>query len=202
MFGEGWSHQRNFFHFLFRVLLLRAQPSRLPKTHANLIDAAASGAGEGLSLALNVGAMLLAFIALVAMMNGFLGMVGGWVGFPQLSFELLMGYAFAPFAFLLGVPWEDCFNVGVMLGKKTVLNEFVAYLDLKDQIATLSPRAVAISTYALCGFANFSSIAIQVGGIGTIAPDRRKDLALLGVKSLIGGTLACFMTACIAGIFL
>lgn len=176
----------------------------LPKTHANLIDAASAGAGEGLMLALNVGAMLLAFIALVAMMNGFIGLVGGWVGFPSLSFELIIGYLFAPFAFLMGVPMDDCVQVGVLLGKKTVLNEFVAYLDLQTLIkaGAISERAITISTYALCGFANFSSIAIQLGGIGGLAPDRRGDLAKLGMKSLIGGTLACFMTACIAGLLI
>jgi CNT family concentrative nucleoside transporter len=176
----------------------------LPKTHANLIDAAASGASEGLSLALNVGAMLLAFIALIAMLNGMLGWAGDLVGYPQLSFEFLIGYVFAPFAFLMGVPWDDCIQVGVMLGKKIVVNEFVAYMDLQAAIASgaISQRAIDITTYALCGFANFSSIAIQLGGIGGLAPSRRQDLAKLGIKSLIGGTLACFMTACIAGLLL
>jgi CNT family concentrative nucleoside transporter len=176
----------------------------LPKTHANLIDAAASGASEGLSLALNVGAMLLAFIALIAMMNGMLGWIGNLVGFPQLSFEFLISYLFAPFAFLMGVPWDDCLQVGVMLGKKTVVNEFVAYLDLQAAIKSgaISERAITITTYALCGFANFSSIAIQLGGIGGLAPSRRQDLAKLGVQSLIAGTLACFMTACIAGLLI
>ena len=176
----------------------------LPKTHANLIDAAASGASEGLGLALNVGAMLLAFIALIAMLNGMLGWVGDLINVPQLSFEFLIGYVFAPFAFLMGVPLDDCLQVGVMLGKKIVVNEFVAYLDLQAaiQAGALSERAITITTYALCGFANFSSIAIQLGGIGGLAPGRRQDLAKLGVKSLIGGTLACFMTACIAGLLL
>ncbi|MBC76432.1 MAG: NupC/NupG family nucleoside CNT transporter [Halobacteriovoraceae bacterium] len=174
----------------------------LPQTNANVIDAAANGAGEGLTLALNVGAMLLAFIALIAMLNGILGFVGGWFGMPELSFEFLLGYAFAPFAFLLGIPWDECVRVGIMLGKKTVVNEFVAYLDLQTAIknAAVSPRSTTIATYALCGFANFSSIAIQLGGIGGIAPRRRHDLARLGIKALIGGTLACFMTACIAGL--
>ena len=174
----------------------------LPKTNANVIDAAASGASEGLYLALNVGAMLLAFIAMIALLNGVLGWVGGMVGLPQLSFEFLIGYVFAPFAFLMGVPWDDCVQVGVMLGKKTVVNEFVAYMDLQAAIksAAISERAITITTYALCGFANFSSIAIQLGGIGGLAPSRRQDLAKLGVQSLIGGTLACFMTACIAGL--
>lgn len=176
----------------------------LPKTSANLIDAAAEGASQGLGLALNVGAMLLSFIALIALFNGLLGLIGGLVGWPELSFELLMGYLFAPFAFLLGIPWHDCFEVGVLLGKKTVLNEFVAYLDLQTYIqnSTIEPRSITIVTYALCGFANFSSIAIQLGGIGGLAPSRRHDLARLGIKSLIGGTLACFMTACIVGVFL
>lgn len=177
--------------------------TNLPKTNVNLIDAAASGAGEGLTLALNVGAMLLAFIALIALLNGVIGWVGGMVGLPELSFEIIISYLFAPFAFFMGVPWDDCLRVGVMLGKKTVVNEFVAYLDLQTAMKNgeISQRASVITTYALCGFANFSSIAIQIGGIGGIAPGRRQDLAKLGIKSLIGGTLACFMTACIAGIF-
>jgi len=145
--------------------------------------------------------MLLAFIALIAMLNGMLGAVGGWFNYPQLSLELVTGYLFAPIAWLLGVPWSEAFQVGVLLGKKLVINEFVAYLDLQKQLTTLSERSVIISTYALCGFANFSSIAIQLGGIGTIAPERRKDLAQLGIKCLVGGTLACLMTAAIAGIF-
>lgn len=172
----------------------------LPRKTVNLIEAAASGASEGLYLAMNVGAMLLAFIALIAMFNSFLGYVGGWVGLPQLSFEWISGYLFAPFAFLMGVPWAEAHIVGSLLAKKIVVNEFVAYLDLKSMLGTLSPRSVTISTYALCGFANFSSIAIQLGGIGTIAPGKRSELAKLGMKSLIGGTLACFMTACIAGL--
>ncbi len=174
----------------------------LPNAHANMIDAAASGASEGLKLALNVGAMLLAFIALIAMVNGAFGKVGGLFGYPGLTLELITGYLFAPIAWLLGVPWADCLIVGTLLGKKLILNEFVAYLDLQAAMPQLSERATIISTYALCGFANFSSIAIQIGGIGTLAPDRRKDLALLGIRSLVGGTLACFMTACIAGIFI
>ncbi len=171
------------------------------KNSTNIIDAAAFGAGEGLKLALNVGAMLLAFIALIAMLNGLLAKVGGLISVPNLSLELMTGYIFAPIAWLLGVPWHEAFQVGVLLGKKLVINEFVAYLDLQKQVTSLSERSVVISTYALCGFANFSSIAIQLGGIGTIAPGRRKDLAQLGLKCLVGGTLACLMTAAIAGIF-
>jgi CNT family concentrative nucleoside transporter len=174
----------------------------LPKISANVVDAAATGASDGLKLAVNVAAMLLAFIALIALLNGLLSGVGNLLGFPNLTFELLMGYLNAPVAWLLGVPWEDCLKVGSILGKKLVLNEFVGYLDLiaaKDQI---SERAMIISTYALCGFSNFSSIAIQLGGIGTMAPDKRPVLAAYGMKSLIGGTLACYMTACIAGLFI
>lgn len=174
----------------------------LEKNTENLVDAAASGAAEGLKLALNVGAMLLAFIALIAMVNGIFGWVGSLFNYPELSLEVMTGYLFAPVAWLLGVPWQDCQIVGSLLGKKLIINEFVAYLDLVDQMKNLSPRSIAISTYALCGFANFSSIAIQVGGIGVLAPERRKDLAALGVKSLIAGTLACLMTAAIAGMFL
>ncbi len=172
------------------------------KTTTNIIDAAAHGASEGLQLALNVGAMLLVFIALIAMVNGILGQVGSWVNYPTLSLELISGYLFAPVAFILGVPWAECMEVGSLLGKKLIINEFVAYLDLKNQLTTLSPRSATIATYALCGFANFSSIAIQLGGIGTLVPERREDLAKLGIKCLIGGTLACLMTAAIAGILL
>ena len=171
------------------------------KNSTNVIDAAAFGAGEGLKLALNVGAMLLAFIALIALVNGLLSKVGAIFSMPNLSLEMVTGYLFAPVAWLLGVPWSEAFQVGVLLGKKLVINEFVAYLDLQKQLSSLSERSVIISTYALCGFANFSSIAIQLGGIGTIAPERRKDLAELGIKCLVGGTLACLMTAAIAGIF-
>lgn len=171
------------------------------KNSTNVIDAAAFGAGEGLKLALNVGAMLLAFIALIALLNGLLSKVGAFFSMPNLSLEMVTGYLFAPVAWLLGVPWSEAFQVGVLLGKKLVINEFVAYLDLQKQVSSLSERSVIISTYALCGFANFSSIAIQLGGIGTIAPERRKDLAELGIKCLVGGTLACLMTAAIAGIF-
>lgn len=174
----------------------------LPKNATNTIEAAANGASDGLRLAVNVAAMLLAFIALIAMLNGILGALGGLVGFPQLSFELIMGYVNAPIAWLLGVPWEDCFAVGSILGKKLVLNEFVGYLDLIAVKGQLSERAAIITTYALCGFSNFSSIAIQVGGIGSLAPEKRSVLAAYGLKAMIGGTLACYMTACIAGLFI
>lgn len=174
----------------------------LPKVSANVVDAAATGASDGLKLAVNVAAMLLAFIALIAMLNGILSGIGGLFGFPQLTFELIMGYINAPVAWLLGVPWEDCLKVGSILGKKLVLNEFVGYLDLVAAKGQISERASILTTYALCGFSNFSSIAIQLGGIGTMAPEKRPMLAAYGIKALIGGTLACYMTACIAGLFI
>ena len=171
------------------------------KTTVNVIDAATTGAGDGLKLALNVGAMLLAFVALIAMLNGLIGWIGGLFGLETLSFQQILGWLFSPLAWLLGIPWADAFESGVLLGEKTVLNEFVAYAHLHEQMETLSPRTVTILTYALCGFANFSSIAIQIGGIGALVPERRHDLARLGLRALVAGTLACFMTACVAGIF-
>lgn len=265
---------------------------KLPKTNVNIIDAAASGAGTGLKLALNVGAMLLAFIALVSMVNFCISSVGNWVnilagkdpcgivisksahlgetsvksgdtiiifdkrgevgsyrinedmegnrivletrlekGFKdksfkiisspgevvlegtdcasarpgfQLSLEIILGWLFAPLAWVMGVPWRDCLTVGRLLGIKTAVNEFVAYFDLANLLAQgkqLEQRSIVIATYALCGFANFSSIAIQIGGIGSIAPSRRHDLARIGFKAMIGGTLAAFMTGTIAGMF-
>ncbi len=172
---------------------------------ANVIDAAARGAGEGLTLALNVAAMLLAFIALIAMLNGLIGVLGGWVGVEGLSLEKIFGWVFAPMAFLMGVPWEDCTKIGALLGEKTMINEFVAYSHLAEMVKpgsteALQEKSEIIATYALCGFSNLSSIAIQIGGIGGIAPNRRGDLARLGIRAVIGGSLACFMTATIAGL--
>jgi concentrative nucleoside transporter, CNT family len=175
------------------------------KRYVNSIDAAAGGAAEGLQLALNVGAMLLAFIALIAMVNAGIGWVGGFAGAPDLSLELLLGWALAPLAWFMGVPWSDAVAVGSLMGLKTVLNEFVAYLELSALLAggaELSPRSVIIATYALSGFANFSSIAIQIGGIGGIAPSRRSDLSRLGLRAMVAGSLAAFMTATIAGMLL
>ena len=176
----------------------------LSQAHTNVLEAVTVGARDGSKLALNVASMLLAFVALVSLINALLSWCGGFIGFPELTLELIMGYCFAPMAFLIGIPWGELTAVGSMLGKKIVLNEFVAYLDLKDMIKaeSLSPRAVMISTYALCGFANFSSVAVQIGGIGGLVPSRQNDLALLGMRSLIGGTMACLMTACIAAVFL
>ena len=175
------------------------------KTATNVIEAAANGAADGWRLALNVGAMLLAFIALIAMIDYPLGWIGEISGFESatnrtLSLSTILGYALSPMAWVIGVPWQDAVTVGGLIGEKVVTNEFVAYVHLNEIQETLSPKALLISTYALCGFANFSSIAIQIGGIGGIAPERRSDLARLGLKAVLGGTLATMMTATIAGV--
>ena len=171
----------------------------------NVIDAAARGASEGLFLALNVGAMLLAFVALIYLFNGLIGWTGGLVGFDGLTLEAILGWVLAPLAWLMGVSWADAPTVASLLGIKTVLNEFFAYIQLAGILGGeggLEPRSVVIATYALCGFANFSSIAIQLGGIGGIAPSRRHDLSRLGLRAMIGGTIAAFMTATVAGMIL
>jgi len=167
----------------------------VPKEYANLIDAAAGGAGVGLKLAANIGAMLLAFVALVAMVNAGLGLAG-------LSLEQIFGWVFAPLAWAMGVPWSEATVFGNLLGTKIAVNEFLAYIALQDAVTagSLSPRSVIIATYALCGFANFSSIAIQIGGIGGIAPERRGDVARLGLRAMFGGALASWLTATIAGV--
>ena len=172
----------------------------------NAVDAAARGALEGLQLALNVAAMLVAFIGLVALLNTLLGGVGRIVGVPGLSLQLLFGYGMAPLAWLTGVPWHEAREAGALLGIKTVLNEFVAYLQLASRLGSdpqfLQPRSVILIAYALCGFANFASIAIQIGSISALAPDRRGDLSRLGIPAMIGGTLASLMTASVVGILL
>lgn len=172
------------------------------KHSVNVIDAAAGGAADGVRLAINVGGMLLAFIALIAMINAPIGWIGQQFGVEGLSLQVILGYVLAPIAWVIGVPWAEATQVGSLIGQKIVLNEFVAYLDLSNQIAAgaLSDQAVLIATYALCGFANFSSIAIQIGGIGGIAPERRADLARFGLRAVLGGSLATFMTATIAGV--
>ncbi len=181
------------------------------KTTSNLIDAAASGAADGLKLALNIGAMLLAFIALIAMINAPLTWVGEATGLAELigkptDLATVLGYLLAPLAWVIGVPWADAPTVGGLIGTKVVLNEFVAYVNLADILqgkvdgVSLSPQATLIATYALCGFANFSSIAIQIGGIGGLAPERRGDLARFGLRAVLGGSIATFMTATIAGV--
>jgi CNT family concentrative nucleoside transporter len=170
---------------------------------ANLIMAAAQGAQTGVKLAVAVGAMVLAFVALVALANGLLGGVGGWFGMPDLSFQSIVGQIFRPIMFLIGVPWNEAGAAGGLFGTKLVLNEFVAFIDLGAmQAGTLSPRSVAIVTFALCGFANFSSIAIQMAVTGGLAPNQRPMIAKLGIKALIAGSLANLMSAALAGLLL
>jgi len=193
------------------------------RSTTGVIDAAAAGAGDGLKLALNVGAMLLAFVALIALINSPLQWLGsvGWgdsgvtidgllseaSGRPiVLSLQVILGYVLSPIAWVIGVPWEDATVVGSLIGQKLVLNEFVAYIGLADIIngrvegVALSAQGTLIATYALCGFANFASIAIQIGGIGGLAPERRSDIARFGMRAVLGGSLATFMTATIAGV--
>ena len=184
---------------------------RVEKNASNVIEAAATGAGDGLQLALNVGGMLLAFIALIAMLNGILGVVGDYTGlnaylqlnFKQtLSMQFIFGSVLQFVGIAIGVPFSDAFNFGSLIGTKIVLNEFVAYLDLAALLksGSMSDKGTMMATYALCGFANFSSIAIQIGGIAPMAPHRKKDIAALGLRAVLGGTLATLMTATIAGI--
>lgn len=168
---------------------------------ANIIMAASMGAQTGVKLAVMVGAMVLAFVALVAMANGFLGWVGGLLGYEGLSFQQLVGYVFAPIMYLLGVPWEEAFTAGGLFGTKIVLNEFVAFIALGDG-ANMSQLSVAITTFALCGFANFSSIAIQMAVTGSLAPNQRPVIARLGLKALAAGSLANLMSAALAGLFI
>ncbi|TLX46989.1 NupC/NupG family nucleoside CNT transporter [Pseudoalteromonas phenolica] len=168
----------------------------------NVIDAAASGASSGMHLALNVGAMLLAFVALIALLNGLLGGIGAWFDHPTLTLQEILGYVFAPVAWLLGVPWSEAVTAGSFIGQKLVVNEFVAYLDFMNYREGLSAHTQAIVTFALCGFANLSSIAILLGGLGGMAPSRRKDIARLGLRAVLAGSMANLMSAAIAGFFL
>ena len=196
---------------------LGSLPPSGEKIDSNVIEAAARGAGEGLVLAVNVGAMLLAFIALITMVNAGIYHIGHWIGFPtwgadfvptafltdgkaELTFQVILGWIFAPLAWVMGIPASEIATAGAFLGEKIVLNEFVAYLHLTEVASQLSDRTVLILSYALCGFANFSSIAIQIGGIGGMAPERRGELAQLGIKAVIGGSLATFLVATIAGL--
>jgi CNT family concentrative nucleoside transporter len=192
--------------------------AKVDRPWINPIDAAASGAADGARLCINVAAMLIAFLALLALVNALLGWGGGLAGMPQLSLEWLFARLLAPIAWLIGVPWSECGSVAVLLGKKTVLNEFIAYLDMRTlldnakaiasgtaaagSVAVLSTRATVLATYALAGFSNISSIAIQIGGIGGLAPSRQHDLARLGVRALAAGALTNFISACIAGVLL
>lgn len=180
----------------------------------NLLDAISIGTTDGLKLAVNVGAMLLVFIAMIAFLNAILGWFGYWTGlngfvntfsgekFTSFNLESILGLLFAPIAWLLGTPSQDLLMVGALLGKKTAVNEVVAYVDLSIVKEQLSPKAIVIATYALCGFSNFSSIGIQIGGISALSPKQRPTLTALGIKALIGGTVACFMTAAVAGMIL
>ncbi|UJF19716.1 NupC/NupG family nucleoside CNT transporter [Vibrio sp. SS-MA-C1-2] len=180
---------------------------------ANVIDAAAGGAAMGLQLALNIGAMLLAFIGLIALINGMLGGIGGWFGMPHITLELLLGYVFAPLAWVIGVPWNEAVLAGSFIGQKTIVNEFVAYLDFVKYVGDnaqvvaatgveMTEKTKAIVSFALCGFANLSSIAILLGGLGSIAPNRRSDIAKMGMKAVAAGTLSNLMAATIAGLFI
>ena len=180
---------------------------------ANVIDAAASGAASGMQLALNVGAMLLAFIALIALINGMLGGIGGWFDYPQLSLELILGWVFSPIAYLIGVPWNEAQIAGSFIGQKIIVNEFVAFMNFGEYLKAdaevaaaglqvLSDHTKAIISFALCGFANLSSVAILLGGLGSMAPTRRHDIARFGLKAVAAGTLSNLMSATIAGFFL
>ncbi len=182
----------------------RGSDAMVERDTINVIDAAAEGAINGLRLAGYVGAMLIAFVALIAIVNDMLGGIGGLFDFPELSLQLVLGVLLAPVAFAMGIPWADAVDVGALLGLKTVLNEFIAYQELGEYVASaqISVRSQIIASYALCGFANFGSLAILLGGIGAIAPGRRQDVAALGFRSILSGSLASFMTACVAGVLI
>ncbi|MDC0609328.1 NupC/NupG family nucleoside CNT transporter [Vibrio sp.] len=180
---------------------------------ANVIDAAAGGASVGMQLALNIGAMLLAFIGLIALVNGILGGVGGWIGQPNLSLDIILGWVFSPLAYIIGVPWSEATTAGAFIGQKIVMNEFVAYSNFIPYIGdqaqvvaatgqAMSDKTQAIIAFALCGFANISSLAILLGGLGGMAPSRRKDIARMGIMAVVAGTLSNLMAATIAGLFL
>jgi len=174
---------------------------KIPPQDANVLDAACRGASEGAKLAVNIAAVLICFIAFVALFNWILSIIPDIAGSP-LTLERILGWLMAPLAWVMGVEWKDSATVGMLLGEKTVLNEFVAYVDLVTHKDVISPRSFTIATYALCGFANFGSIAIQIGGYGSLVPSRRKDFAKLGLRAMIAGSLAAFLTATIAGILI
>ena len=174
----------------------------IPRTDVNVLDAAARGTGEGLQLMLNVIAMLISFIALIALVNGLLGWVHGFVPFVPGDLQTILGWIFRPIAWVMGVPWHDSGTIGALLGERMVINEFIAYAHLGPLKASLDPVSFTIATYALCGFANLSSVGIQIGGIGALAPERKHDLARLGFRAMIAGTLANFLSATLAGILL
>ncbi|WP_068257120.1 NupC/NupG family nucleoside CNT transporter [Janibacter corallicola] len=170
--------------------------------YRNVIDAAASGAADGAKLAINIGAMLLAFISLIALLNVILGGIGGWFGNPDLNFETILGYVFAPVMSMIGVPWSEAVSAGSFVGQKVIVNEFVAFSDFGPVVETFSPRTQAIITFALTGFANIGSLGILLGGLGGLAPNRRGDIATLGLRAIAAATLANLMSAAIAGIML
>jgi CNT family concentrative nucleoside transporter len=176
----------------------------VPRESVNVIDAAARGAVDGMRLAATVGAMLVAFVALVAMLNDATATLGGWFGNPELTLQQVLGIPFAPLVWLMGVPWSDAVSLGGVMGIKTVLNEFLAYQELRGLMdaGSVGARSAVIVSYAACGFANFGSLAILLGGVGTMAPSRRGDLASLGLRSILAGTLATMMTGCMAGLLL
>jgi CNT family concentrative nucleoside transporter len=174
----------------------------MKKTDVNVIDAAGRGTGEGLHLAMNVIAMLISFVALIALTNALMGWLGSWIGMPNLSLQQIFGWIFAPVAWSLGVAWRDAGVIGNLLGTRMVLNEFIAFAQLGPLKDSLDPRSFTVATFALCGFANFSSIGIQIGGIGALVPERRHDLARLGFRAMLAGTLANFVSACIAAMLL
>ena len=168
--------------------------------HRNVIMAAAVGTQQGLKLAVNVGAMVLVFVALIALLNGILGWFGGFVGMEDLTLQTILGYIFAPLMYLLNVPWEEARIAGSIFGEKIITNEFIAYISLREVQDTLSPNTVVILIFALCGFANLSSIGILLGGLGTLIPDRMPDIAEMGVKAVLAASLANLLNAAIAGI--
>jgi CNT family concentrative nucleoside transporter len=167
----------------------------------NIFDAIGSGAATGLTLALNVGAMLLAFVAMIGLLNGLLGGIGGWFGMGDLTLQGMLGWMFAPIAFVIGIPWDEAVQAGSLIGQKITVTEFYAYISFIEIKDTLSEHTQIVVTFALCGFANFTSIAILLGGLGSIVPSRRKDVARLGLRAVVGGTLANLMSAALAGLF-
>lgn len=170
--------------------------------YSNVILAAATGATDGLRLAVNIGAMLIAFVALIALINGIFGLIGGWIGFPDLSMEYLLGWIFAPIMWLISVPWEEARAAGALFGEKLVLNEFIAFSHLGEYLAGMSERTKAIVTFSLCGFANLSSIAILLGGLGVLVPEKKELIAKFGLKAVLAGSLSNLMSAALAGLLL
>jgi CNT family concentrative nucleoside transporter len=177
----------------------------IEKTSRNVIEAAARGAAEGVQLVLNVGGMLIAFVAIMKLIDAGIGLIP-IPGDQPASLSMFLGFGFAPIAFVMGVPWDDCVEIGRLLGEKIVLTEFVAYINLGALSSAATPviteRSAVIASYGLCGFANFASIGIQLGGIGGLAPSRMGDLAELGLRAMVAGSLACFMTGCVAGVLI